>query len=1305
MTFKDFRENAYFKIRKALVFMLVISGISLYSTSTAQFAHADEVVSPIAIGTQSGTDLFIEFDRMLSFDIFDGTNFHISKDGTDLSLVVSDANSSTEASDGRMFIKLQTDAPADAFLSGDISVIYTPTLGTDQLKDYDTGLPLNTFTESFNVNTSINTIKDYASDGLTPATNESPFADIHRQLWAAGGAITATTQNSDRYNYALGQTPSNSFNRPSDIQFFISYINLFPSSVLKSDSFSTVGSWSFDPQASTFSGTVPYDLGSNDEPYVLRIHPDLTNAASTYVFRDSGSYVSVNTPSSKSFDVPSYLIGQGMNMPYFLDVVSSDGNETDTFQVNIFRTPQLIPNIANHKSDVSMLYSNSLTISPALSGLLDDETATYQWGIIEGAGFWHDLLTGGEWLTAPPLETSTVVITPGDLWSGYNYGGVTGGIFHTILRLKVTAHRGEATRDAESSVTLHAFDTVPVVTFEEFNPEISGYMGDSETITPNIILPNDGNGFYFDYLNYTYQWEESSTATNNDWASLQGATDAELTFQDLSEAQNGAQYRLVVTTALDDGETASTTSDPYTLTVMAPSSNADLTSWSIGGIEPVYGDTVFETATAEYSFTRPYQNNQIDFSVHKDGRYQSIQIWSSANNDTRTVTSNENSQLDLPVGASTFYVQVTAQDATTVKTYTVNFNRTCYDFDHLGNGIGSNAAHCGGDVIIGNEITAIGWFGDQDPSYSPITSVVLPENLAIWNHYPFEYQYQLASFSISDQNPNFAVEDGVLYNKDKTTLYAYPAGKTDAIFEVPSTVTRIDDGAFSSAQFLHTLILSENLKTISSWAFEFSSLETITIPSSISYIGDAIFWASNSLASILLSGGNDTYTVINNVLYSDAGETLMAYPAGIKRTTFTVPDAVTKIGYGAFVNGLTHLSSLTIPDTVSSIGDYVFYYDNWPHDLWNAPSPKKRSITLNINDTLAGYLHDGASYIDNSITCVKSDSTISVGARDLLNLHSCSTDSSIANLFASTDSSEIAISGASPYTATVAHSVNHVFLNAFASDSNASISVGNGLETTTATSGETTTVSSLHDGANTIFVVVTSEDESTSTTYSLVITRDVAAVVDSGPSEQQLRDIARAREARIAAARQIALEKAAADKAAAADAARAAADKAAAADAARAAADKAAADKAAADKAAADKAAADKAAADKAAADKAESTRKAAGALPIVENAYVAPPAAGAPAPKVVSATANSITTSITVDKPLELKLPSVAKGAPITVTLKLPDGTTIKVAKTTAKKSGAFTVPALQFAAPGTYVMTVKVGGKTKTIKIVVKG
>lgn len=77
----------------------------------------------------------------------------------------------------------------------------------------------------------------------------------------------------------------------------------------------------------------------------------------------------------------------------------------------------------------------------------------------------------------------------------------------------------------------------------------------------------------------------------------------------------------------------------------------------------------------------------------------------------------------------------------------------------------------------------------------------------------------LENIIVSNDNPNFTVEDGILYNKDKTTLIRCLPGKDNTV-SIPSTVTSINKLAFNGCSKLKgDLVIPGNVKIISEGAF------------------------------------------------------------------------------------------------------------------------------------------------------------------------------------------------------------------------------------------------------------------------------------------------------------------------------------------------------------------------------------------------------------------------------------------------------------------------------------------------------
>ena len=161
-------------------------------------------------------------------------------------------------------------------------------------------------------------------------------------------------------------------------------------------------------------------------------------------------------------------------------------------------------------------------------------------------------------------------------------------------------------------------------------------------------------------------------------------------------------------------------------------------------------------------------------------------------------------------------------------------------------------------VTIPSSVTSIG--ASAFSGCSGLASVTIPSSVTSIGASAFSGCSGLTAINVSSDNPNYSSVDGVLYNKDRTHLYIWPAGKTGSVaipsfvtsigqrafygcsgltsVTIPSSVTRIDDDAFSGCSALTSVTISEGVTSIGGGAFEScSGLTSVTIPFSVEYIG------------------------------------------------------------------------------------------------------------------------------------------------------------------------------------------------------------------------------------------------------------------------------------------------------------------------------------------------------------------------------------------------------------------------------------------------------------------------------------
>lgn len=167
---------------------------------------------------------------------------------------------------------------------------------------------------------------------------------------------------------------------------------------------------------------------------------------------------------------------------------------------------------------------------------------------------------------------------------------------------------------------------------------------------------------------------------------------------------------------------------------------------------------------------------------------------------------------------------------------------------------------------------------------------------------PFLGCLNLETITVSPENPVFEVSDGLLINKTENKTVAYPAGRSGSEYEIREGITSIGFQTFFG-----------------------SHLTSVTLPASINSINQNPFIFCPELSEILVSAGNNLFEVRNHALINKDGK-LLAYPGNADVGSYEIPEGVTSIGDGAFINN-QHLSSVSIPGTAEEIGFRAFDYN------------------------------------------------------------------------------------------------------------------------------------------------------------------------------------------------------------------------------------------------------------------------------------------------------------------------------------------------------------------------------------------
>lgn len=211
-------------------------------------------------------------------------------------------------------------------------------------------------------------------------------------------------------------------------------------------------------------------------------------------------------------------------------------------------------------------------------------------------------------------------------------------------------------------------------------------------------------------------------------------------------------------------------------------------------------------------------------------------------------------------------------------------------------------------VTIPDNVTQIGDSAFSQCSH--LASVSFPASLTSIGTGAFSRCERFAAYTVDPGNSDFSSLQGILFNKDKSTLIDCPTTK-GGNYSIPSTVSHIADFAFDTCTQLNQVTVPSSVSHIGKYAFlDCSSLTSASLSPGLITIGEYAFFACKQLANITIPGS------VQNI-----EEAAFSRCWGL--TEVTLSPGVSSIGHRAFF-WTRELNSVSIPASVTHIGEHPF---------------------------------------------------------------------------------------------------------------------------------------------------------------------------------------------------------------------------------------------------------------------------------------------------------------------------------------------------------------------------------------------
>ncbi|WP_206110592.1 cadherin-like beta sandwich domain-containing protein [Pannonibacter phragmitetus] len=785
-------------------------------------------------------------------------------------------------------------------------------------------------------------------------------------------------------------------------------------------------------------GTLDPVFASGTTSYTASVGNAVTSLTVTPTVTDANATVTVNTVPVLSGNASGAInLTVGSNIITVV-VTAEDGTTTETYTVDVTRA-------AATDATLSNLVLSQGTLDPVFASGTTSYTASVGNAVTS--------------LTVTPTVTdanATVTVNTVPVTSGNASGAISLTVGSNIITVVVTAEDGTTTETY----------TVDVTRAAATDATLSGLVLSQGTLDP--VFASGTTSYTASVGNAVTSLTVTPTVT--DANATVTVNTVPVTSGNASGAINlnvGSNVITVVVTA-EDG----TTTETYTVDVTraAPAStDATLANLvlSQGTLDPVF-------ASGTTSYTASVGNAVTSLTVTPTVTDANATI---TVNTVPVTSGNASGAINLTVGSNVITVVVTAEDGTTTETYTVDVTRAAATDATLSNLVLSQGTL---DPVFASGTTSYTASVGNAVTSLTVTPTVTEANATV----------TVNGTSVTSGNAsgaiNLTVGDNTL-----TIIVTAQNGTTTETYTV--TVNRAAPAATDAS--LANLVLSQGTLdpvfasgTTSYTASVGNAVTSLTVTPTVTDANATVtvntvpVTSGNASGAINLTVGSNIITV---VVTAEDGTTTETYTVDVTRAAPASTDAT--------LSNLVLSQGTLTPGFASGTTSYTASVGNAVTSLTVTPTVTDANATITVNGTSvtsgsasgAINLNVGSNIITVVVTA-EDGTTTETYTVDVTRAAPASADATLSNLVLSQGTLTPGFaSGTTSYTASVGNAVTSLTVTPTVTDANATITV-NG---TSVTSGSASGAINLTVGDNTLTIIVTAQNGTTTETYTVTVNR------------------------------------------------------------------------------------------------------------------------------------------------------------------------------------------------------------------------